>query len=229
MVYEHLCDLRQRVESHLLVAACIESIDPHDPVRVARMPSPWILLGCGNYAAVFLHPDHPDLVVKVYAPGRESGITPEAEVYRRLGLHPAFSECLHAGRTYLVLRRLHGTTFYDCVRHGIRIPPQAITDIEAALDYAVAQGLHPHDVHGRNLMLSQGRGMIVDVSDFLNPEPCRAWKDLRLAYRWIYTPLIAPLGVPVPGALLDATRRTYRLARHRFRRSSASRSLEASS
>lgn len=34
-------------------------------------------------------------------------------------------------------------------------------------------------MHGRSLMLHRGRGLIVDISDFLKPEPCRAWQDLR--------------------------------------------------
>jgi hypothetical protein len=55
--------------------------------------------------------------------------------------------------------------------------------------------------------------LIVDISDFLNPEPCRAWGDLRLAYRTIYRPLIAPLRLRIPGAVLDGVRRGYRLVR----------------
>ncbi|WP_231596886.1 serine/threonine protein kinase [Synechococcus sp. CBW1004] len=218
MTAEPLAGLLERVERELLATDCVRSVDPHDPVRVENPPQPWTVVGCGNYAAVFLHPGHPDLVVKVYAPGREQGIALEAEVYRRIGRHPALSECFHVGGNYLVLRRLHGRTLYDCVRHGIRIPPQAIADIDAALKYAVLRGLHPHDVHGRNLMLHQGRGFIVDLSDFLNPEPCRAWQDLRQAYRWLYRPLIAPLRLRLPGSLLDATRRCYRLYRHLLHR-----------
>lgn len=213
MLSEPLEDLLARVESDLLAADCVRSIHPFEPVQVGCLPHPWAVVGCGNYAAVFVHPDHPTLVVKVYAPGREQGIALEAEVYRRIGRHPAFSQCFHVGGTYLVLRRLQGMTLYDCVRHGIRIPPQAMDDIDAALSYALRCGLHPHDVHGRNVMLHQGRGFVVDLSDFLNPQPCCAWQDLRLAYRWIYQPLIAPLGLRLPGPLLDATRRGYRLYR----------------
>lgn len=193
-------------------------MDPHEPVCVEHVPCPWTVLGCGNYAAVVRHPEHPDLVVKVYAPGRE-GITLEAEVYRRIGSHPAFSECFHVGSNYLVLRRIRGMTLYECVRQGRWISPQAIADIHAALAYAESRGLHAHDVHGRNLMQHRGRGFIVDISDFLNPEPCRAWQDLRFAYFWLYRPLIAPFRLRVPSALLDATRRSYRLYRRLIARS----------
>jgi hypothetical protein len=56
-------------------------------------------------------------------------------------------------------------------------------------------------------VLHRGRGLIVDISDFLNPEPCRAWQDLRWAYHVFYRPLIAPLGLRAPAPLLDGVRR----------------------
>ena len=87
-------------------------------------------------------------MIKVYAPGRP-GLTEEVEVYRRLGIHPAFSQCLYAGENFLVLKRLYGTTLYDCLHKGIPIPEQVIQDIDDALHYARSRGLFPHDVHGR--------------------------------------------------------------------------------
>lgn len=207
-----LPELLERIHRQLLPELRIRCIDPHEPVRVVHLPHPWRSLGCGNYAAVLHHPHHPDLAVKVYGPERP-GLEQEAEVYRRIGCHPAFSQCFHVGEGFLVLRRLHGTTLYDCLRQGIPIPPRVIHDVDAALAHAAARGLHGHDVHGRNVMLCRGRGLIVDISDFLNPEPCRAWHDLRMAYRLLYRPLIAPLGLRAPGPLLDGVRRGYRLWR----------------
>lgn len=207
-----LPELLECIHNQLLPELRIHGPDPDDPVRVTQLPRPWCTLGCGNYAAVLHHPHHPDLVVKVYGPDRH-GLEQEAEVYRLIGSHPAFSQCFHVGSGYLVLRRLHGTTLYDCLRQGIPIPPRVIADVDAALAHAVARGLHGHDVHGRNVMLHQGRGLIVDISDFLNPDPCRAWRDLCLAYRTIYRPLLAPLRLRVPGMVLDGVRRSYRLFR----------------
>ncbi|QPN66530.1 serine/threonine protein kinase [Synechococcus sp. CBW1006] len=207
-----LSTLLERVEDQLRPGLLIRSVDPHDPVRVDRIPQPWRTLGCGNYAAVLVHPDHPEQVVKFYAPGRP-GIEQEAEVYRRIGHHAAYSQCFHVGEGYLVLRRLQGITLYDCIRTGSPIPLQAMQDIDEAIAYAVSRGLHGHDVHGRNVMVHEGRGLIVDISDFLNPEPCRAWQDLRWAYHRLYRPLIAPLGLQAPGPVLDLVRRSYRLYR----------------
>lgn len=218
MIEPDISDLVARIEHQLLPGLRLLSVTPRDPVRLLHIPRPWSALGCGNYAAVLAHPRHPALVVKVYAPGRE-GIEQEAEVYRRIGRHPAFSQCFHVGSCYLVLRRLQGITLYDCVRTGVLIPRRAIDDVDAALAYAVRRGLFGHDVHGRNVMLHKDRGLIVDISDFLDPEPCPLWRDLRRAYHWIYrpllAPLIAPLGMRAPAALLDAVRRGYRLCRRR--------------
>ncbi|MBD1909370.1 serine/threonine protein kinase [Leptolyngbya sp. FACHB-8] len=207
-----LDSLVQRVEAQLLPHVHIESVDPNDPVVVRKVPFPWRALGMGNYAAVFWHPEFPDYVIKVYAPGRP-GLTEEAEVYRRLGTHPAFSECFYRGSNCLILKRLEGITLYDCLSLGIRIPKQVIKDIDQALDYAQSRGLNGHDVHGRNVMMYEGRGLVVDVSDFLNQEPCSAWDDLKWAYYRFYLPILAPMRLKVPHTVLNMVRKTYRFFR----------------
>ena len=204
--------LRKCVQRALLPDLKLESVEPHNPVVVHQVPYPWQCLGAGNYAAVLAHPDYPEQVVKVYAPGRP-GLAEEVEVYRRLGDHPAYSRCYAYGDNFLVLRRLRGVTLYDCLQRGLPISPQVIHDIDAALDFARSRGLHPHDVHGRNVMLSEGRGLVVDISDFWNAAPCRAWQDVKRAYWWIYRPLVYPLRLRVPYVLLDGVRAGYRLFR----------------
>ena len=207
--------LPERVARELLPALVVESVDQRDPVVARHVPAPWRLLGRGNYAVVLAHPDHPDAVVKVYAPGRP-GFEAEVEVYRRLGTHPAYSQCLHAGDGWLVLRRLQGVTLYDAVHRGLPIPEGVIRDIDDALEYARGRGLHPHDVHGRNVMMHDGRGLVVDVSDFLEAEDCTKWRDLKRAYYRLYRPLLRPLRLRVPYFVLDLVRAGYRL----FRRAS---------
>lgn len=210
MVYEsHINRLIEIIHQELLPELIIESINPHDPVKVINVPKPWLLIGRGNYATVVYHPDYPEVVVKIYAPGRP-GFEEELEVYRRLGSHPAFSECLYAKDGFLVLKRLHGVTLYDCIHLGLRIPKQVILDIDEALDYARRRGLHPHDVHGRNVMMHQGRGLVVDISDFLHEENCSKWNNLKKAYYWLYLPLFYPLNLRVPYFFLDIVRKTYR-------------------
>lgn len=204
--------LARLVEEELLPALRVESVSADDPVVVRHAPAPWRVLGCGNYAAVLVHPAHPELVVKVYAPGRP-GVEAEREVYRRLGHHPAYSECLHSGDGWLVLRRLHGVTLYDCLHRGLPIPEQVIRDIDQALEYARRRGLHPHDVHGRNVMMHEGRGLVVDVSDFLRDEDCGKWRDVKKAYFRVYRPIFMRLRLRVPYWALDLVRLGYRLFR----------------
>ena len=199
----------QCVNEELLTQIQIHSSLAHNPVVVEPVPSPWQLLGAGNYAAVFWHPDYPQQVVKVYAPDL-AGFEKELTVYRQLGAHPAFSECLYAGVNFLVLKRLPGKTLYDCVIQGVSIPKQVIEDIDRALLYARQQGLNPSDVHGRNVMMSAGRGLVVDISDFLHPGNCPKWQHLKQAYFWLYCPIIRPLKLRIPHSLLNMVRKGYR-------------------
>ncbi len=205
----HISQLVGSIQFELLPKLRIKSVNPHDPIEVGHIPNPWKLVGAGNYAAVFYHPSHPHLVVKIYAPGRP-GFDQEVEVYRRLGYHPAFSECFYAKNGYLILRRLYGTTLYDCMNLGIPIPRKVIQDIDKALDYARNRGLFPHDIHGRNVMMYEGRGLVVDISDFMEEEECSKWENLKRAYYLLYRPFISPLRLKVPYSVLNVVRKSYR-------------------
>ena len=197
------------IQTSLLPHVVLESKDPHQPIVVKTLPEPWQLLGVGNYAGVFVHPDYPEQVVKIYAPGRP-GWADEVLVYETLGEHPAFSRCYFAQSPFLVLKRLRGVTLYNCLSQGLLIPKQVILDIDRALGYAQQRGLYPHDVHGKNVMMSNGRGLVVDISDFLHTDPCPLWSHLRWGYYWIYRPFIAAFRFKIPYKFLDAFRAFYR-------------------
>ncbi|WP_051287242.1 serine/threonine-protein kinase [Paenibacillus taiwanensis] len=205
-------DLAAWVESKLLPDLIIYSESPDDPVVVKHVPEPWILLGTGNYAAVFANSHDSEWVVKVYAEGRP-GLTGEAEVYRMLGIHPAFSECLGVGHNYLILRRLRGITLYDCLLQGIPIPPSVISDVDEALIYARAKGLNPRDIHGKNILNDNGRGSVVDVSDFLLEGPDRLWRDMKRVYQWVYRPLLLRWTFRLPAFVLEGLRKGYQRIR----------------
>lgn len=205
------------MEQSLLSELVLDSVDPTNPIRVAETPHGWRLLGAGNYAGVFTHQDYSDIAVKVYAPGRD-GWESECEVYRRIGTHPAFSTCYHAGEYkghyYLILKRLKGKTLYQCIIDGAAIPKKAIEDIDQALEYARSRGLFPHDVHGKNVMIKDGRGIVLDISDFLKEEPCTMWDDLKKAYNRIYMPFLSKKPIPVPEWVLNGVRKGYRFMRN---------------
>ncbi|CAM3261195.1 serine/threonine protein kinase [Brevibacillus invocatus] len=188
----------------------LESQSPIDPVVVHRIPPPWELIGTGNYAAVFIHPDYPQVVLKLYAPGRP-GWEQEVQVYERLGDTRWFPICYQASPGYIVMKRMNGISLFDCLRYGIPIPPQVIEDVEEALAVARQRGLFPHDVHGKNVLMDQGRGYLIDVSDYLKNIPDRKWKDLRKAYYRIYLPFLKDRGWKIPLWVMNGVRKGYRL------------------
>lgn len=198
------------VEKELLKKIEVKSINPFDSVKVQFVPKGWMLLGTGNYAAVLCHKDFQDFAVKIYAEGRP-GIEDEIKVYEKLGSHPAYSECYHYGKSYLILKRLKGINLYECLRKGIRIDEQVIIDIDNALNYAQKQGLYPHDVHAKNVMMLDGRGVVADVSDFNKREYCSMWKHLKKAYYKIYYKSVYKVTMPIPTIFLELVRKFYRL------------------
>lgn len=202
--------LIETIENELLPNLKFESVCPYDPVIVYSVPKPWEVIGTGNYAAVLTHPKYQEVVVKIYAPGR-LGLNEEAEVYRKIGVHPAYSQCLRTGENYLVLKFLKGITLFDCLRKGIRIPQDVIEDIDQALEYAKEQGLYPHDIHPKNVMMINKRGAVVDISDFHKRGECSKWKDFKKAYYKIYRPIFHKFPIPFPSVLLEAVRKGYRL------------------
>ncbi|MCX7922912.1 MAG: serine/threonine protein kinase [Clostridia bacterium] len=195
------------IENQLLNEINLKSVNRYDPIVVESVPEDWVLMGNGNYAAVVYHRNYPDYAVKIYAEGRE-GIEEEKIVYEKLGKHKSFSECYHYGNNYLVLKRLKGTTLYDCLKKGIPIPEKVIKDIDNALDYAKSRGLYPHDIHFKNVMMNDGRGLIVDISDFLKKEYCPLWHDCKKFYYKVYKRL--PFIIPLPDFFLNMGRKTYR-------------------
>lgn len=197
------------IDNNLLPNIDIQSVNPLDPIIANHIPDPWILLGVGNYAAGLIHPDFPEYVVKIYAPGRP-GIEEEIEVYSKIKKHPSFSECFYHSENYLILKRLEGETLYTCINKGIQIPEQVINDIDEALEYAKSLGLHPHDVHAKNVMIVKNRGVVVDISDFTKLENCSLWEDFKKAYYKIYLPLFYKPHPAVPEFCLNMVRRSYR-------------------
>lgn len=108
------------IKNELLKEISIRSEDESEPVVVKDIPRLWKCLGKGNYAAVFMHKEYKDWVVKVYAREGE-GIEKESEVYRKIGNHPSYSKLIYKGENFIVLKRLKEITLYDAVHKGIKI------------------------------------------------------------------------------------------------------------
>ena len=89
------------IQNELLKEVSIRSEDESEPVVVKDIPRLWKCLGKGNYAAVFMHKEYKDWVVKVYAREGE-GIEKESEVYRRIGNHPSYSKLIYKGKFHSI-------------------------------------------------------------------------------------------------------------------------------
>jgi hypothetical protein len=218
---ERLYVLQRKIEQELIPQLKMRHLSVGEPVDIVTLPEHWHTVGKGNYAVVVAHSEYPDMVVKVYA-DTNGGCKEEAAVYQALGKHPAFSECYCSGANYLLLKKLQGDTLYDCVIKGKRVEKQVFADVEAALEYARLRGLYPHDVHGKNLMMYEGRGYVVDVSDFYLSEYCSMWSDLKKAYERIYLKTLYKFPLPIPAWVMNLVRKGYRLYRKRLRRQVAS-------
>lgn len=200
------------INENLRTNIVIQSIDSEDPVVVKNIPASWTLLGCGNYAAVFTHKNFEDYVVKIYAEGRP-GLKEETEVYKAIGNHPAYSYLIYHTDEYLILKRIKGITLYNCFKQGIKVPPKIIKDIDEALKYARKRGLYPHDVHAKNIMMMENRGIVVDISDFKHKQYCSLWDDFKKAYYKYYLPFLYRFTIPIPEFILNLIRKGYRAYR----------------
>jgi hypothetical protein len=200
------------IVKELLPHIQLTSENRFDPIMVRNESKSWNTIGIGNYAGVFAHPSYPECVVKVYGRKPEE-LKNEIEVYKKLGRHEAFSTLLSASEHFLVLKRINGVTLFDSIVKGIPIPESVINDIDAGVEYARAVGLNPYDIHGKNVVMDQGRGYIVDVSDFYKNGYCPKWDDLKKAYYKIYRPLLLKYHPPIPFFIVEGIRKGYRLYR----------------
>ncbi|MED1469484.1 serine/threonine protein kinase [Bacillus salipaludis] len=200
------------IENELLPNIQLISPNPFDPIFVRNQSKSWITIGNGNYAGVFSHHSDPGSVVKVYGRSPEE-LKKEIEVYKRLGNHETFSNLIAYGENYLVLKKLEGITLFNAIIKGIPIPETVIKDIDRGLDYARSVGLNPYDVHGKNVVMYEGRGYIVDVSDFYKVGYCSKWDDLKKAYYKIYQPFLLKLHPRIPFFIIDGVRKGYRVYR----------------
>jgi hypothetical protein len=180
----------------LLAAIRIRAFASNEPILIEHVPAVFRVLGRGTDAIVVQHPDCPERAFKVYAPETVACLGDEYLAYRRLDGSTYFAGCLGKGSFYLVLTYEPGPTFYDCLVEGIPVPESAMADVEAARSYARQVGLHPKDVHLKNILLQGDRARILDVSKYITPGDDLVWDQLAQGYRRIY-PLIRGRRIPV--------------------------------
>lgn len=181
----------------LLGAIRIQASASNQPIAIEHVPAPLRLLGSGTDAVVVQHPGLPEQAFKVYAPETVGCLADEYQAYQQLAGSPYFATCLGQGAFYLVLSYEPGPTLYECLVQGIPVPEEAMADVEAARDHARQVGLHPKDIHLKNVLLQGNRALIVDVSKYVAPgDEDRVWDHLAEGYRRFY-PLIRGRRIPL--------------------------------
>ena len=193
----------------LLRAVRIRASAGNQPIAIDHVPAPLRVLGrSGTDALVVQHPGLPEVAFKVYAPETVGCLADEYLAYQRLAGSPYFAACLGQGEGYLVLSYEPGPTLYECLVQGIPVPDQAMADVEVARDYARRVGLHPKDIHLKNVLLQGSRARILDVSKYVAAgDEDRVWEHLAEGYRRFY-PLIRGRRIPV--WVIERVKRRYR-------------------
>jgi len=192
----------------LLAAVRIRAWASNEPILIEHVPASLRVLGSGTDAIVVQHPAHPGLAFKIYAPETVGCLADEYQAYQQLADSPYFAACFGKGDFYLVLSYEPGPTLYDCLVQGIPVSAQAMADVEAGRDHARQVGLHPKDVHLKNVLLQGDRARILDVSKYIAPgDDDHVWELLAQGYRRVY-PLIRGRRVPV--WLLERVKRRYK-------------------
>ncbi|HEV8627797.1 MAG TPA: serine/threonine protein kinase [Acidimicrobiia bacterium] len=186
----------------------IRACPSNEPVIIEHIPAPLRLLGRGTDAVAVQHPGLPERAFKIYAPETMSCLADEYQAYGQLAGSPYFAACLGRGDFYLVLSYEAGPTLYECLVQGIPVPEQAMADVEVARDYARQVGLHPKDIHLKNVLLQGDRARILDVSKYVAPgDEDRVWEHLAEGYRRFY-PLIRGRRIPV--WVIEMVKRRYK-------------------
>jgi hypothetical protein len=187
----------------------VVSRNPRDPVHVESHPALWRCVGVGNTAAVFQPRNRQELVIKVFAESYEHICQEEASIYEQLGASPYFPRYYGRGDNFLVIEYRAGRNIYDCLLNGTFIPEQVIEDVEEAISYARRRGLNPADIHVKNVLVHEGHGFLVDVSDYGQEQPCKRWESLKKAYYDYYLDLYKP-GLTIPMWVLETIRKWYK-------------------
>ncbi|CAM4387664.1 serine/threonine protein kinase [Paenibacillus endophyticus] len=166
------------------------------PVSVVGFAEDLRCIGIGTDAAVFYHSDTPNYAYKVYSMQALAKKEVEEGIYKRLKGSPYFPECFGAGPNYLVLSFEQGITLYNCLLQGVHVPEQVVQDVEEAREFVRSQGLNPRDIHLKNILLQEGRGKVLDVSEYIKEGNDSRWEHLVWGYKHFYS-LIGEAQVPL--------------------------------
>lgn len=163
-------------------------------------------IGTGTDAAVFAYDGLPQYAFKVYSDHALDKLDHEKKVYERLRGLPYFPTYYGSGPNMIVISHEAGPTLLECLEQGIPVPEQVMLDVEAARTAVRERGLNPRDIHLKNVLLQNGRGKVLDVSEYIQDGNDNRWEHLVWAYYNVY-PRIE--GTPISPRMLQTIKWAY--------------------
>ncbi|KZR57050.1 hypothetical protein [Pseudobacillus badius] len=181
------------------------------PVTIRNLPDQLHCAGIGTDAAVFVHASSPSYAFKVYAEGKEQTKVNEVAAYKKLAGSSFYPVFYGEGSRFIVISFEPGMNLYDCLATGTYIPPEAIEQVDQAIEEAEQTGLNPRDIHLKNIILQDGGIKLIDVSEYVKPGSDRRWEHLKEAYK-LYYPLIA--SKPISPKFMEFVKMHYERQKH---------------
>lgn len=178
----------------------------NEPVVIAGFSEGLRCIGIGTDAAVFTYDLAPGYAFKVYSDLALQKKETEKEVYERIEGIPFFPRYYGEGKNYLVISYEPGVTLLDCLLQGIPVPEQVIRDVDEARELVRSRGMNPRDIHLKNVLLQNGRGKVIDVSEYVVEGDDKRWDHLVWAYHVFYPSFV---GKKMPAWVLDAVKNGY--------------------
>jgi predicted Ser/Thr protein kinase len=178
----------------------------NEPVSISMNLVGLSCIGIGTDAAVFHYDKTPNYAFKVYSEQSLSKKDIEQSVYQRLKGAEYFPQFYGSGQNFIVLSYEKGVTLYDCLLRGLSIPRQVMNDVAEAREYVRSLDLNPRDIHLKNVILQDGKGKVIDVSEYVKEGSDNRWEHLAWAYDNIY-PMVD--GVKVPSWTLETVKNWY--------------------
>lgn len=185
----------------------IEGFTYNHPVRIKYLPPGLEVVGTGTDALVVQAVDgEKDKVYKVFTNENLPKKEAEFRIYQQLKGLPYFATCYYEGSNYLCLSYEKGLTLYESLVAGIEIPKRVIEEVDQACEEIRQRGLHPRDIHLKNVIMQNGHAKLIDVAEYDQGKEDKRWQHLSQGY-YEYYPLVR--GRKIPVWMIEAVKKLY--------------------
>jgi predicted Ser/Thr protein kinase len=199
--------LKKDIEN--LIDEAVIKPDGLDFVQVSFEDEKFQLIGCGCSSAVFRSKQFPFVAVKIYSREFREQLFNEVMAYKKIKGLKWFPRLFFYGKGYLAIDYIEGKSLYEHLIEGLEIKEDILQQVDEAIEAAKNRGLKPSDVHFKNVLVSDGRVMLVDLSDYLTAVYVNRWSRQKFFYRTIYKPFFRK--VKIPKKVVDFFRKNFKI------------------